>query len=177
MTTNRIKLTKPVIDSRASAERILGEIAADTHFVNKTRAILDARITEIRQEYEGQIDQAKTTIEQKSSLQQQWAEANPEEFAGKKSIEFIHGWLGFRTGTPKLKTLSGWTWDRVLSVVVKAFIRSTPEVDKQAMLNAYAAGEIDDASLRSVGVKVIQEESFFVEPKLEEAAGSVVAKA
>lgn len=170
-TTSRVRLIKPVVSTRADAERILGEIAAATAIRAGLSAIMNEDLTKIRQEFEGKIDELSTEIEQKSGLLQQWAEASPEEFeAGKKSIDFLHGRVGFRTGTPKLKTLAGWTWDRVKGVLDAAFIRTKSEPDKEALLGSYARGELTDATLRTVGVKVVQEESFFVEPKTEEAA-------
>lgn len=177
MTANRIKLTKLVVATRADAEKTLGEIAADTAALNFLKAEMDQRLTEVRQEYEGRCDAFATRIEQKSGLLQQWAESSPEEFAGRKSIDFIHGRLGFRTGTPKLKTLAGWTWDKVKGVLAQAFVRTKTEVDKEGILAAHARAELGDADLRSIGLRVVQEESFFVEPKLEEAAGSVITPA
>src|SRR5690606_7652442 len=61
--TNRIKLTKPVVNSRADAERILGDIAASTAALNGAKAKLDQRLTAIRQDSEGTIDELKKRIE------------------------------------------------------------------------------------------------------------------
>ncbi|ACB76666.1 host-nuclease inhibitor Gam family protein [Opitutus terrae] len=179
MTSNRIKLTSPVISTRAEAERVLGDIAASTAALNAAKAKLDQRLTSIRQEHEGTIDQLAKRIEALSGLLQQWAEASPEEFGGKKSIDFIHGTLGFRTGMPKLKTLAGWTWDKVLGALDAAnhFVRIKREVDKEGVLMAYGRGELDDAELRGAGMRVVQDESFFVEPKLEEQSGKIVTSA
>lgn len=178
MTSNRIKLIKPVVDSRADAERVLGDIAATTAALNIATAKLDQRLTAIRQESEGTIDELTKRNEALSGLLQHWAENNVAEFGGKKSIEFIHGRLGFRTGTPKLKTLAGWTWDRVLSVLAEAlYIRTKREVDKEKILSLYGEKILADADLRAFGVKVVQEESFFVEPKIEETARGAVFSA
>lgn len=168
MSKHRIKLSRPVVSSRADAERILGEIAADTAALNSIQAELDAEITAVRQRFEGRIDNLAKQLEHKSGLLQQWAEASPEEFGERKSIELLHGRLGFRTGTPKLKTISGWTFDRVLSVVAEAFVRKKQELDKEALLAAHARKQVSDEDLKKIGVRVIQEETFFVEPKLEE---------
>ncbi len=58
-----------------------------------------------------------------------------------------------------------------------AFIRVKREVDKEGLLSTYARGEVNDASLREAGIRVVQEESFFVEPKLETAAGKITTAA
>jgi phage host-nuclease inhibitor protein Gam len=172
--TNRIRLTRTVVATRAEAEKLLGEIAGDTAALNALKAELDSELTAVRQQFEGRIDHLAKQIEQKSGLLQQWAEGSPEEFAGRKSLDLLHGRVGFRTGNPKLKTLAGWTWERVLGAIREAFVRVKREVDKEGLIAAYAEGKLGDSDLRSIGVRVVQDEAFFIEPKLEEPAGRVV---
>jgi len=171
--STRIRRIAPVVATRADAERILGELAADSAEQARLQAELDAELTTIRKKYEGRIDELDKRIEGATGLLQAWAEANPDEFAGKKSLEMLHGRLGFRTGNPKLKTLSGWTWDRVkeaLGRTLSGYVRTKIEPDKEGMLAAYQRGELDDRDLREVGVKVVQDEAFFIEPKTEAKA-------
>lgn len=167
----RIRLTKTVIASRAEAETALGEIAACTAQLNALRAELDQEITAARQRFEQRIDALSKQVEEKSGLLQQWAEASPEEFReGRKSVELLHGRIGFRTSTPALKTVAGWTFKKVLEVVERAFVRVKEDLDKEGILATYARGELTDAELKRVGLRVVQEEAFFVEPKLEDTA-------
>jgi phage host-nuclease inhibitor protein Gam len=171
--TTRIRRTAPVVATRADAERVLGELAADTAEQTRLQAELDAELVAIRQKYEGQIDTLAKKIEGATGLLQSWAEANTSEFGDKKSLELLHGRLGFRTGNPKLKTLAGWTWDRVKETLVRNFsghIRTKTEVDKEGLLAAHQRHEIDAADLRAVGVKVVQDEAFFIEPKVDAPA-------
>jgi phage host-nuclease inhibitor protein Gam len=172
MSSNRIRLSKPVVATRADAETLLGEIAADTANLNALKAALDSEVTAVRQKFEGKIDALAKQLEQKSGLLQQWAEASPEEFGEKRSIEFLHGRIGFRTGNPKLKTIAGWTFDRVLSVIDSAWVRIKKELDKEGLLAAHARGSLSDPELRSNGLRVVQDDTFFVEPKLEEVANT-----
>lgn len=98
-----------------------------------------------------------------------WAEANPAEFGKLKSIEFASGKIGFRTGTPKLKLLNrAWNWDKCLEAVqhfLPAFIRNKPEIDKDAII-AQRDKETLVFAIKACGMKVEQDESFFVEPNL-----------
>ena len=79
--------------------------------------------------------------------------------------------VGFRTGTPKLALLNRqWTWEKVLAAVrqlLPNFIRETPTVDKEALI-----AQRDDQNLQYAlplcGMKIVQDESFYVEPKIEE---------
>ena len=169
--TNRIRLTKTIISSRAEAETTLGEIAASTASLNQLKAELDQELTAVRQRYEQRIDALSKQIETQSGLLQQWAEGAPEEFPeGRKSIELLHGRLGFRTSNPALKTIAGWTFKKVLEVITPDFIRVKQDLDKEAVLAAHASGYLNDSKLKSVGLRVVQEEAFFIEPKIEEAA-------
>jgi phage host-nuclease inhibitor protein Gam len=176
--TKRIRLTRPVVATRAAAETMLGEIAAASARHAGLVAELEAELTQARQSYEGEIDALARDIELKTGLLQQWAESSPEEFQeGKKSVDMLHGRVGFRTGTPKFKTLAGWTFERVKDAcktdgLGENYVRIKESLDKEALLGAFASGALTDAQLRAVGCRVVQDESFFVEPKSEEVASS-----
>jgi phage host-nuclease inhibitor protein Gam len=169
MTTQRIK---PAPITRSKAEQILGELAALTIQRNDAKLCLDAEITTIRTKYEDTISVLGKRIEEQAVLLESWAASNPEEFPkDRKSLEMVHGIIGFRTGTPKLKTIARKTWDAVKDTLQTMwpgfYIRVKEEVNKEAILSDFAQGNITEAQLRSIGVTVVQEESFFVEPKLE----------
>ena len=166
---NRIKLKTPVITTRAQAESLVGEI---TELINQHRQVttdLDSGITLLKQQVEGPLAALKKAIDEKTTVAQAWAEANPSEFQGRKSLDMVHAVVGWRTGQPQLKTLSGWTWDRVLEKLksitqFKPFIRTKEEVDKQTII-AQREG-LWDSDLRNMGVRITQDEAFFIEPKL-----------
>lgn len=69
---------------------------------------------------------------------QTFATENRDElFSKKKSMETAHGVLGFRTGTPKLKTRKGFTWAAVLELLKEfnpAYVRTSEEVAKDKLL-------------------------------------------
>jgi phage host-nuclease inhibitor protein Gam len=106
-----------------------------------------------------------------------WAEANPREFGEGRSIQTVHGALGWRLGGPSLRTLTGWTWDRVKETLKAAnaagYLRVKEEVNKQNLLADRDA--IGAEKLREIGVRVVQEESFFVEPNLTDIPGDTCA--
>lgn len=170
MSTNRIKLPQTVI-TRARAEELLGEIATLTIETREQKNALDRELASAREKYEAPLVALGRRIEEKTALLESWAAANPAEFPkNRKSIELLHGSLGYRTGMPKLKTLPKWTWDRVLETLrtlAAQFIRSKEEVNKEGILAAIIDGSLDASSARQLGVLMLQEESFFVEPKLE----------
>ena len=176
MSKNRIKVTVPTILSRVDAEAAVNEISLTANNRRKFIARLDAEVLAVQEKYQANILACDHAIQDKAAALEVWATSNLDEFPkGKKSIAFLTGTLGFRTGMPKLALISrAWNWDKVLEAIqVRAFsfIRTTPEVDKEAILAFVAAGadqraEIEAEVLKPIGVKVTQAEAFFVEPNL-----------
>jgi len=177
---SRIKLTAPIIQTRAAMEELVGEIAALTIEQRKLSAEMDRQLQAVREKFEVHLGELKKLVEEKTTVAQAWSEANPLEFGKRKSIDFVHGQVGFRTGTPKLKPLLKWKWDMVLEAVkinfwANGYLRTKEEVDKETLLADYSKATRTDLELRTLGVQVVQDESFFVEPKLTEVeARSVV---
>ena len=80
--------------------------------------------------------------------------------------------LAYRTGTPALKPLRGWTWAKVLDKLRthrgwKKFVRVSEEVDKEAIL---ARRKSLSKVLELVGVRVEQAETFYVEAQTPRSA-------
>ena len=169
--TNRIKITQPLTRNRA--EELLGEIAVLTLERNERKIEMDRRLTAVREEFEAPLSSLGKQIEEKTTLLEAWAAANPDDFPkNRKSIEMTHGTIGYRLGTPKLKTLMRKTWDQILELIRAndwtQFIRTKEEVNKDAILAEYGQDRLSDQQLKHIGVQVVQDESFFVEPKLED---------
>lgn len=180
MSSERIKLPTTLI-TRARAEEILGEIATLKLEERTQKNALDRELTAAREAYEAPLTALAKQLEEKTVLLESWAAANPAEFPkARKSIEMIHGLIGYRTGTPKLKTLPKWTWDRVLEKLKELlpdFVRTKEEVNKEALIAAFGEGRLLPADGRGLGVQVVQDEAFFVEPRLAEQAARSTAEA
>jgi phage host-nuclease inhibitor protein Gam len=168
MSKNRIKKSlAAVITTREEAETRMRDLALAANLKVTLVADMDDQILMIKGRYEEDIAEQDAKIKAATADLEAWALAHPEEFGKRKSIEFLSGVLGFRTGTPKLELSSRkWNWKSVTEAVeefLPNFIRSKPEVDKDAIL-----GQRDELAemLPQVGLKVTQGESFFVEPKL-----------
>ena len=81
-----------------------------------------------------------------------------------------HGVIGFRTGTPKLKTLKGFTWASALQLVkefLPDYVRQTWDIAKDKLL-ADRDTEAMFEKMAKCGIQVVQDETFYVEPKKEE---------
>lgn len=174
----RIKLTQTI--TRERAEHILGELSALILLRNKATTAMDRKITEIRKDYEEKLADLGTQIEEKTELLSMWANNNPDEFPkNQKSVDMVHGRVGFRTGNPKLKTRMRKTWDKVLETIsamgLQDLIRTKQETNKERIIADYLQGTLPLATMIEIGVEVVQEESFFVEPKLEDLETKVGA--
>lgn len=169
----RIKQVGPAIKTREEMEGVVGQICELTTRRDALTVQMDEYIQEVRARYEADLSGIAKRLDELMALAREWAEANPQWFSPAKSIEMTHGTVGFRTGMPTVKTLAGWTWAKVLDAI-KAMnftylIRFKEEVNKDAILAAVAklkAGT-DDPQLKRLGIKIVQDESFFVEPKRE----------
>jgi phage host-nuclease inhibitor protein Gam len=95
---------------------------------------------------------------------------NKDEFEAKKSRELVHGVVAFRTAPPAVKLLNRkYNWKTALELLRKLrlakYIRTTFEVDKEALLAANAAEEISDEKLAACGLKIDQGETFSIDIK------------
>jgi phage host-nuclease inhibitor protein Gam len=170
-----MKKTKlPSLKSREDAD------AAVARFVDRqlknVEAIgkMEAEIKEIRDKYRVQVNSLEEEIENLFEQLEQWAIVNPGLFADRKSLEFAHGTIGFRTAPPKLKPIGKFTWERILDLIqcepklAKKYIRIKNEVDREALLAD--RDDLGPETLETIALRVIQDETFYVDPKTEERA-------
>lgn len=163
MTTKRIKTEASTLRTREDVEACVEKIARATIARDGLMAQMDHDIVDVRARFEPQITAYGQAIDGLLKDVQAWAEDYPEEFGKANSIALVHGTIGFRIGTPKLKLLSGWTWARVLE-----------EVDKEGIIAQ--RNDLSAETLKKMGVKVVQDEVFFVEPKREAVSETAVGQ-
>lgn len=183
MSKNRIKIKLPQISTREEAAKVVGEIA---ELVNRKVGInskIAARTIAVKKEFEDELATLDEAIEAKTAGLRTWSENSPEEYGKAKSIKFLQGVIGFRTGQPRLALLNRkWTWDKVLEAVktlMPAFVRHNPEINKDALIDSREDAMVKEM-LPNVGLKVVQDEGFYVEPDLaqiETRQTATVAKA
>ena len=139
--------------------------------IQKINATMDIEMTKIREKYQDELTKLGETKDNAFDIMQAYAMENREElFSKRKSLETTHGTIGFRTGTPKLKTLKGFTWASVLTMLkefLPDYVRTVEEPAKDKLLADREDEEVA-AMLPKVGVAVVQDETFYVEPKKEE---------
>ena len=157
--------------SREAADEAFATYAKSDAQVQKINADIELQCAKIREKY---ADKLATLTEEKDkafdTLQAFATENQAELFSKKKSLEMAHGVIGFRTGTPKLKTLKGFTWASALQLVkefLPEYVRQTWDIAKDKLL----ADRDTEAMLENMakcGIQVVQDEAFYVEPKKED---------
>ena len=132
----------------------------------------DEEVLKLKAGYEAELKEIAAGIGPRLAALRAWAKANRAAFKARKSIEFDAGTIGFRTGTPRLKTRKGVTWEAVLESLrapgLGEFIRVKEEVDKEALIGARRV--LGDDGFKRLGLALAQEETFFVEPALSTPA-------
>lgn len=142
------------------------------------KAERDAAVQLAQQKHAEAIGELEDELKAKLALCEKFAaEHRADLLPGKaKSAETPVSQWGFRMGMPQLKTLSKWTWDKVLDAIRGAkltnFIRTKEEVAKDAILalaqdNPAFAAEV----MSKIGVRVVQDETFFVVAKVDGEKG------
>lgn len=164
---------KKVLVSDVTNERMeaaMADFARADARMQKINATMDVEMTKIREKYQDEL--AKLTAEKEEAfdiLQTFAVEQRETLFTKKKSLETIHGTIGFRTGTPKLKTLKGFTWPAVTNLLkefLPDYVRTVDEPAKDKLLADRDTENVTE-NLRKVGLSVVQDETFYVEPKKE----------
>ncbi len=156
--------------NREQAEQAFADFAAADAKVQNLTSKMDIEMTRIREKYAEQLAELETKKSEAFDLMQAYAVENKDElFSKKKSVESAHGVFGFRTGTPKLKNLKGFTWAAVTNLckeLLPSYIRTSEELAKDKLL---ADRELPKVAkfFPKIGVQVVQDETFFVEPKKE----------
>jgi len=140
-------------------------------------AELKAELDEVRSQYTREIAELEAQQKGLEKGLSKFAKKHRKEFGDRRSMDRAHGRLGWRLAPPscRLADKRKWpNWDAVLKAaatsinkIMRGFVRQKPILDKDAILEAHRAGHVSDADLATVGVKIGQTESFFVEPRPE----------
>lgn len=165
------KKPTPIPQSLADVEGLMAQVAAADAATRKITAQMDAEITRVRERYATALDIEKAVREAAEEQIASWAELHKADFGDRRSMALTHGTIGWRLGNPAVKLRARVKAEQALEQVrqrLPEFVRTVEELDKAALLNAYAGKAITDGDLEACGLKVTQTERFYVEPKTEE---------
>lgn len=172
-----------LIETRDQAEAAVAQITALTLQLNDETNQQNAKLILARKH-----DQAIKALEERRARYEEaveaWARRNRKSLrldgqpGEKKSIELRQGKIGFRWGPRKVSLLKGFTEEVVLArlrgLAKKAkhwarYIRVAEALNRSQVLDDARpeAGLLSGKDLTRIGLEVLREESFYVEPKLE----------
>ena len=170
--------------TREAAEEAFAQYAKADASINKIQAEVELKCAQIREKWQDKLSALTVERGEAFDVLQGFAAEHPELFARKKSLDMVHGTIGFRTGTPKLKTLKGFTWASALTLVKKfmpGYVRTNEEIAKDKLLADRELEAVEfienditkkqvpmGTAMAECGIMVTQDETFYVEPKKEE---------
>ena len=173
MKSKRIKSKLPEILTRDEAELAMNNLALSVNHLRQITATRDAELLATNERYAKTLGFLANSIDVQTDALQLWANSNPSEFPkDRKSLTMTGGTLGYRTSPPKLALLNrSWSWEKVLeklkaSCMGIGFVRVKEEVKKEELIGAYTCESLSREQLAEAGVKVLQDETFFIEPDL-----------
>ena len=176
----KAKAVTTTIETRDDLEGVFGEYAVQVIELDRLTVQMELEIAAVRKKYEEPMAQRKATGDALFDDLQAYAVLHPEVFGDKKSLELLHGTLGFRTCPPRVLQVPGVKVDHTLAAIAAQgmaaeLIRTKRELDKDAVLARVAqardrgpeAAARTAAELAAVGLRVEQGELFYAEPKRE----------
>ena len=144
--------------SREAADEAFATYAKSDAQLQKINADIELQCAKYREKY---ADKIATLSEERDKA-----------FDTLQAFATENGVIGFRTGTPKLKTLKGFTWASALQLVkefLPNYARQTWDIAKDKLLADRDAEQMAD-SMAKCGIQVVQDEAFYVEPKKEDTS-------
>lgn len=138
----------------------------------KAIAERDAAILEASAPWATRLDTLARDVEHAFDRLENWANSHLEEFGKAESVLLDGHRVGWRLGNWAAKTAATKiTWKKVQEAIEELpakwralFLREKVEVNKEALI---AARDTETELLKSIGVKVVQERRFYVDPNRE----------
>lgn len=165
------KTKTTTIKTRDELESVMGEYAAQILERDRLTVAMEQEIAAIRSRYEEPVSACVQCGDGLFDDIASWAALHPGDFAARRSIELLHGRIGFRCNPPAVRQVSGVKQEHtveLLLAVCPSWIRVKQEIDKDRILSDLAAGNRAEADLAPVGLRIDRAETFFCEVKRED---------
>ncbi len=170
----------PSIETRQQLDSVVENIVQ----LQLSRAELESEqereIVAIRQRYRAPLAELDRYLLLETNWVETWAEAHPDAFSDRRTLSCTHATIGFRTSPPRLERVSRkWSWSDIAGRLAEVawgrrYLRHpAPEVNKEAILSDRL--DLDAGELRKTGLKILQENRFFIHP--HQAAGPLESMA
>ena len=170
------------IETFEDVDRALLEIGKAESIRSKKEAMMNAQIQKVREKFEEETMLERNTIQTLESDIETYCAKNKKEFEkDKRTIELIHGSVGYRTNPPKVLQLNNkfkvaTSIGLIKKLLTTKYIRSKEELNKESILSDYVdkkkasqlkendlKEKLTDETLAIVGLRIDQEETFMYE--------------
>lgn len=173
------KIVPIIITSRESLEANVADIVhLKLDYASKT-AEMEKEIAEVQKRHQVGILSVVKQIDIKEAGVFTYCQTHRKElFPEKKSIDTLLAVVGFRTNPPSIEKRSKKdTWDQIALRLAgldwgDTYIREPdPEVNKRQLIDDRA--KLSDEQLQAAGIRIEQDEDFYIEPKSQVAEASI----
>jgi phage host-nuclease inhibitor protein Gam len=168
---------KSTLKNYTDVDNILRAIAIIDSKKMRLESEMNDALIKVQQKYQPQTD--KLSAEKLGYVRdiELFCKQNKPEFEAQRTKMLNYGEVGFRKGTGALKTLKGFTWEAVKSVIKSSkklaenYLRVKEEVDKSKILTANLKPE----ELARMGLCIHQEDNFVYEAYLKKSSETTAA--
>jgi phage host-nuclease inhibitor protein Gam len=170
------------VASWEEANTALSEIGQRQAKINAIQAAYDEDEQKRKDALNKALEPLKSEIDKYHNGLFVFAMQHRPDFGEKKSRELMNGILAFRQNPPSVKQASKVKVDVTLQLLSESddadrFIRIKDEINKDAILDAYASGELTVETLKKYGLKIEQDEEFTVKIKMSSVTKTAERKA
>lgn len=172
------KIIPTIVTSREAMEAIVADIVAlKLDYVQRT-ALMEKEIAEVQKRHqEGILSVAQQLQIKEAGVYTYCQEHRKELFPEKKSIDLLLATIGFRTNPPSVEKITRKdTWEDIARRLEttswgKDYVTEpAPEISKVKLIAD--RDKLNAEKLRVIGVRIDQDEEFFIKPKSEVAEES-----
>lgn len=152
--------------TREEAEAAMRDLCIASCKLDAKTAKMNEALARVREDFEADISALSETAELLQAKVLSWADKNPQEFAKKKSVEMVHGIVGYRTAPPSVRLVRGVTWDKAIALLEvnhPELVRVKKEADKEGLIASRAI--ITEEQFAALGIRIEQAEKPFVDVK------------
>ena len=114
---NRITVVLPTDVTKEEAAAALAMVRQAQINRNRVDAGKAAAVKKLDDEFAERFEECDEIIARQTGLVRIYAENHPEVFGENKSVNWLHGRFGFRTGMPKLVKKVKTKWDDMVAIV------------------------------------------------------------
>jgi phage host-nuclease inhibitor protein Gam len=160
----------PTIQTRHELDAVVENVVQ----LQLARAALERdqeqEIAGVRQKFRGPLAELDRYLLLETTWVENWVRSHADAFPDdQRSLACTHAIIGFRVSPARVDRASRkWTWTEIAQKLGdiawgRRYLRQpAPEVNKEALLADRA--DLEPAELRKCGVKIVQEERFFIAP-------------